>query len=146
MRYSNYSAGTNLQTNAPQKAAYYQLPFGRNHAFFGRGKVLTELQEALKPSSSDNSIRSVALWGTGGIGKSQVALEYANLQIQAKCQLVLWLPAQTETDMSRALVHAAGQVRPPGYEEGMTAERTRFMMWNWLQTGKPFLKYRLPLS
>ena len=127
----------NLQDNSVQAAAhlpYYQLPFGRNHGFFGRTKVLDEIYDVLKPSAAGRSIRSVALWGTGGIGKSQVALEYANLQIQGKSQLVIWLPSQTETDMSRALVQAASQVRPPGYEEGMSAERTRFMMWNWLQT------------
>ena len=126
-----------LEPNSPQEAAYlpyYQLPFVRNHAFFGRTKVLNELQDVLKPSNAGNSIRSVAVWGSGGIGKSQVALEYANLQIQSDCRLVIWLPAQTGTDVSRALVQAASQVRPPGYEEGMSAERTRFMMWNWLQT------------
>ena len=132
-----------LRSDNPQEVAhlpYYQLPFGRNHAFFGRTKVLGELQNVLKPSTAGHSIRSAALWGTGGIGKSQVALEYANLQIQAKCRLVIWLPAQTETDMSRALVQAASQVRPPGYEEGMSAERTRFIMWNWLQTTGEYLR------
>lgn len=125
-----------LQVSGQEEAhlPYYQLPFGRNHAFFGRTKVLEELRDVLQPSSAGNSIRSAALWGTGGLGKSQVALEYANLQVQAQCRLVIWLPAQSETDMSRALVQAASQVRPPGYEEGMSAERTRFTMWNWLQT------------
>lgn len=123
--------------NTPQEAAhlpYFQLPFGRNPAFFGRTALLNDIQVVLKSSEAAGRIRSVALWGTGGIGKSQVALEYANMQIQAKCRLVLWLPAQSETEMSRALVQAANNVRPPGFEEGMSAERTRFMMWNWLQT------------
>jgi hypothetical protein len=123
-----------IQQKEAAHLPYFQLPFGRNNAFYGRTRVLNELSDVLKPSDAGQSIRSVALWGTGGIGKSQCALEYANLQIQAKCQLVLWLPAQTETDMSRALVHAASQVQPPGYEDGMSAERTRFIMWNWLQT------------
>lgn len=136
-----------LQTNALQEAVrlpYYQLPFGRNPTFFGRTSVLNELQDVLKSSDVGHSIRSVALWGTGGIGKSQVALEYANLQIQANCQLVLWLPAQTETDMSRALVQAASQVHPSGYEEGMSADRMRYIMWNWLQTTGKSFAYFLP--
>lgn len=118
---------------------YYQLPFGRNPSFYGRTRILNEISDLLKPSNAGQSIRSVALWGTGGIGKSQTALEYANFQIQAKCQLVLWLPAQTESDMSRALVNAASHVRPPGYEEGMTADRIRLTMWNWLQTTGKYL-------
>jgi hypothetical protein len=132
----------NLQSNIQREAAglpYYQLPFARNPAFFGRTSLLGEVHRVLETSSAGRSLRSVALWGTGGIGKSQIALEYANTQIQANCQLVLWIPAQTETDISRALVHAANQVRPPGYEEKFSAERIRFLMWNWLQTTGEYL-------
>ncbi|KAH6627517.1 P-loop containing nucleoside triphosphate hydrolase protein [Chaetomium tenue] len=127
----------NLQPHPSQQAAnlpYYQLPFGRNPGFFGRTRILDQIREALGSPDSSRSIRSIALWGIGGIGKSQVALEYASQQVLEKCPLVLWIPAQTSTDMSRALVTAAGQVRPPGYEEDMTAEQMRFLMWNWLQT------------
>jgi hypothetical protein len=122
---------------------YYQLPFGRNPGFFGRTRILDRIREALVSADSNQSIRSIALWGIGGIGKSQVALEYASRQVLEKCPLVLWIPAQTATDMSRALVTAAGQVRPPGFEESMTAEQMRFLMWNWLQTTGEFAHLRL---
>ncbi|UKZ53095.1 hypothetical protein TrVGV298_006883 [Trichoderma virens] len=125
----------NLEPKEAASLPYWQLPFGRNPSFFGRADLLDEIRNALVTSADEpQSVRSVALWGIGGIGKSQVALEYANKQIQEECQLVLWIPSQTAMDMSRALVHAAGQVRPPGYEENMSAERIRFLMWNWLQT------------
>lgn len=131
----------NLGPHPSQQAAnlpYYQLPFGQNPNFFGRTRILDQIREALGSSDSNRSIRSIALWGIGGIGKSQVALQYASQQVLEKCPLVLWIPAQTSTDMSRALVTAASQVHPPGYEESMTAEQMRFLMWNWLQTTGAF--------
>ncbi|KAK4208503.1 hypothetical protein QBC37DRAFT_431898 [Rhypophila decipiens] len=127
----------NLQPQPSDKEAnlpYYQLPFGRNPGFYGRTKLLGQIHDALESHGGEQTIRSIALWGIGGIGKSQVALEYANQQVLEKCPLVLWVPAQTATDMSRALVTAAGHVRPPGYEDTMSADRIRFLMWNWLQT------------
>lgn len=114
---------------------YYQLPFGRNPAFFGRSSVLRDIQSTLEAVDTARSIRSVAIWGTGGIGKSQVALEYANLQLtQGKCKLILWLPSETDTELSEALVDAATKVRPPGFVEGSSPEQIKFAMWNWLQT------------
>ncbi|KAJ5959309.1 Tetratricopeptide-like helical [Penicillium vulpinum] len=131
---SKYSITQRKET---AKLPYYQLPFARNHNFFGRADVIQSIHDALQEIGNDGQgqqIRSVALWGTGGIGKSQIALEYANLQVLNKCQLVLWLPTQTEIDLSRALVHAASEIRPAWYEDGMPTERVRFLMWNWLQT------------
>lgn len=125
------------QPRETAKLPYYQLPFARNPNFFGRADVIQSINDALQGIDNDGQgqlIRSVALWGTGGIGKSQIALEYANLQVLNKCQLVLWLPTQTEIDLSRALVHAANEIRPAWYEDGMPTERVRFLMWNWLQT------------
>lgn len=123
--------------DAQQRAVrlpYFQLPSpGRNSRFFGRTDLLSEIHELLKRDPGTPGVRSVAIWGVGGIGKSQVALEYASRQILEKCPLVLWIPAQTETEMSRALVKAAGEVRPPGYDETMSADRIRYLMSNWLQ-------------
>ena len=46
------------------------LPYERNPAFFGRGDLLEEINEHLHVRERDPLIRSVAIWGTGGIGKS----------------------------------------------------------------------------
>lgn len=127
----------NLQSSAMPNTAqlpHYQLPFSRNHAFYGRVELLAQIQHVLVPEQHAPSIRSVALWGTGGIGKSQIALEYANLQMQSNCKLILWIPSETESEITKALVDAAQHIRPPGFEENSSPERTCLVMLNWLQT------------
>lgn len=119
------------------------LPFDRNPAFFGRKETLLTIRQALKHDTNKCSIRSVALWGTAGIGKSQVALEYANMQMEAGCQVIIWIPSETEPEITSALMEAAKQLKPPGFEENMTPERTRFLMWDWLQrTGQSVCRYQ----
>ena len=98
---------------------YYQLPFARNHKFFGRSKIIEQIKDKLRPVPPTGGMNSVAAWGTVGIGKSQVALEYAHAQIAAQeVQLVLWLPAETVSELSNAIVEAATQIKPPGFTEG----------------------------
>ncbi|KAH7333400.1 hypothetical protein BKA65DRAFT_527558 [Rhexocercosporidium sp. MPI-PUGE-AT-0058] len=103
---------------------YYQLPFARNHSFFGRSKILEQITEKLRPVLPTRGVNSVAVWGTGGIGKSQVALEYAHVQTaEQEVQLVLWLPAET----------AVTQIKPPGFTEGDSPDKMHLVFWNWLQ-------------
>ncbi|KAM3446486.1 hypothetical protein MY3296_009633 [Beauveria thailandica] len=113
---------------------YYQLPFARNHNFFGRSKIIEQIKEKLRPVLPTRGINSVAVWGTGGIGKSQVALEYAHAQIaEQEVQLVLWLPAETVSELSNAIVEAVTQIKPPGFTEGDSPDKMRLVFGNWLQ-------------
>ncbi|XTI87088.1 kinesin light chain [Cenococcum geophilum] len=52
----------------------YNIPFPRNRRFVGRSTVLKELTQKLL---MDKECQRVALVGLGGIGKTQVALEFA---------------------------------------------------------------------
>lgn len=113
---------------------YRQLPFVRNPDFYGRSAILQSIDDLLQNTDSEKSVRSVALWGTGGIGKSQLALEYANKQMQDGCPLIIWIPSESDSEISQAIVDAASQIKPPGFVEGSTPDKIRYVMWNWLQT------------
>ncbi|KAK3291652.1 uncharacterized protein B0H64DRAFT_248971 [Chaetomium fimeti] len=53
---------------------WFLIPYAENKDFVGRTELLRNLQELLfKP----NSPRRVALFGLGGIGKTQIAIQYA---------------------------------------------------------------------
>ncbi|KAL7272990.1 hypothetical protein RUND412_004177 [Rhizina undulata] len=57
-----------------------KLLFQRNRNFCGRNDILGELHQILyrpKTPGNDPSRETVVLYGMGGIGKSQIALEYA---------------------------------------------------------------------
>jgi hypothetical protein len=64
----------------------------RNAAFTGRGAVLERLRSQLVGGSAA-VVLPQALYGLGGVGKTQVALEYAH-RFQADYDLVWWVPSE----------------------------------------------------
>ena len=69
------------------------IPFLENDRFFGRSDVLHMMDEALLPSSTCRS-RRFALFGVGGSGKTQIALEYTYSRLQ-HYRAVMWLLASS---------------------------------------------------
>ncbi|KAK8851761.1 P-loop containing nucleoside triphosphate hydrolase protein [Apiospora arundinis] len=73
------------------------FPFPRNLEFVERPDVTRELERLLPPSSG---YHSAALWGLGGSGKTQIALQYAhNRCADPKCS-TFWVHADSETSFS----------------------------------------------
>ncbi|KAF3124519.1 hypothetical protein TWF703_011272 [Orbilia oligospora] len=73
------------------------LPFSRLLIFCGRQDTLNEVAKALKPESEPKHSRDrkeIVLHGMGGLGKSQIALEYAYCYGD-HCSAVLWVDATT---------------------------------------------------
>ncbi|QBD82600.1 tetratricopeptide repeat protein [Ktedonosporobacter rubrisoli] len=66
------------------------LPFRRNPFFTGRDGVLTQLHTLLQK----NTAQIYALSGLGGIGKTQIAIEYVH-RFRHAYQTVLWLRAES---------------------------------------------------
>lgn len=87
----------------------------RNQDFFGRDDILQQLDAAiLEPAGTNQeqtgaTLRSAVLCGMGGLGKTEVAIEYA-FSRQDKFDVILWVNADTNeklnlgfSEMSRAL-------------------------------------------
>lgn len=113
------------------------LPFGHNPNFYGRTTTLQQIQEALAVRDGDFRIRSIALWGMGGIGKSQIALEFASRQDSAELPIILWIPSEKETEVATAFNKAAQKLNLPGVLPSNTPDRNRDLVLEYLQrTGK----------
>ena len=71
-------------------------------SFTGRDEQLAALRAQLTSAGAATLVPTAALYGMGGIGKTQLALAYAQ-RYRAKYQFGWWVPAETELDMLTAL-------------------------------------------
>jgi TIR domain/NB-ARC domain len=65
----------------------------RNAAFAGREDLLDQLRDRLRRQEAAVVVPAQALYGLGGVGKTQLALEYAH-RYQADYDLVWWIVAE----------------------------------------------------
>ncbi len=82
--------------------AIWNIPHLRNPNFTGREEVLNQLHNAME--TSEHSARTQAIHGLGGVGKTQLALEYA-YRHTADYKTVWWIRA--EEPITRASDYAA---------------------------------------
>src|SRR5216683_4002995 len=80
----------------------------RNAAFTGRSAVLEKLRDQLV-GSSKAVVLPQALYGLGGVGKTQVALEYAH-RFMADYDLVWWVSSEQRELVNPALAELAGRI------------------------------------
>lgn len=80
------------------------LPFPRNLIFTGREEVFEDIGKILQPSGADDQeeMRSIALYGVGGVGKTQTALEYA-YRCKANYSHIFWIKSETEVELRQSL-------------------------------------------
>ncbi|CVK92128.1 uncharacterized protein FMAN_07104 [Fusarium mangiferae] len=78
---------------------FFLFPYEKNEEFVPRTEITSKLEELLPKASDD--FRSAALWGLGGSGKTQIALDFAyNRYSKRKCS-VFWVHADSEATFVR---------------------------------------------
>jgi nucleoside phosphorylase len=94
---------------------FRNIPFPKNEGFVGRGGQLSQLEELL---FSPGRQHKVAITGLGGVGKTQIALEFAcrTQQSRPHCS-IYWIPATNFETLQRTYFHIAQQLQLPGLEE-----------------------------
>jgi tetratricopeptide (TPR) repeat protein len=78
----------------------YTIPFLRNRRFVGRSAILEELEQSLLVGQEH---QRMAIVGLGGIGKTQVALEFAYRVKESRPEYsILWIPALSMESVEQA--------------------------------------------
>jgi tetratricopeptide (TPR) repeat protein len=85
----------------------------RNLNFSGRDKLLEELHASLQAGSAAALVPRGALHGLGGVGKTELALEFAH-RFASDYDIAWWIPAEQSTSVTAALATLAGRL---GIEE-----------------------------
>src|SRR5437667_7245877 len=84
----------------------WNVPFARNPFFFGRDDLLVRLHTHLKARQTTALSQPQALTGLGGIGKTQLAVEYA-YRFRREYRVVLWARAESTDTLSASYTEIA---------------------------------------
>ncbi|KAJ4287135.1 hypothetical protein N0V88_007757 [Collariella sp. IMI 366227] len=94
----NYFEAKGNQNFGSRSKACRVIPFPRNEDVVDRTHIFRQLNALLPPASE---YQSAALWGLGGSGKTQVALEYAYCRSRDPACSVFWVHADNETTFTQ---------------------------------------------
>ena len=111
--------------------AIWNVPHLRNLYFTGREQVLAHLQETLNGKKTVALTQASAISGLGGIGKTQVAVEYA-YRYGSKYQTILWVNADTHKSLVSDFVTLASLLNLPE-KDAADQRRAVDAVIRWLQ-------------
>ncbi|KAH8813001.1 hypothetical protein F5884DRAFT_899203 [Xylogone sp. PMI_703] len=134
---ASYENNTGIPTtqdavDAPKE--YYYVPFKPNTNFFGREELLSSIEEKLAPGP--NAIRSLAIWGTAGVGKTQIALEFAHRQHLKGVKCILWISSEHDSESAKSFTQIANLLNFKGATTSKGHEQNRLLVLHWLQQTK----------
>ena len=116
----------------------YCVPYTANPRFWAREEALERVRQALDPASGQHGLRTYALWGIGGVGKTQIAIHYATSS-RDQYNTTLWASAGNTVQLFQAFRDIA--LRLGLVESEQESEDTMSAMMKvkqWLnETGKP---------
>jgi tetratricopeptide (TPR) repeat protein len=103
-------------TSIAAQKAHWIVPFDRNQQFVGRDSLLNRLESAL---FTEHQPAKFAIYGLGGMGKTQIALElaYRVKKTYQDCS-VFWAPATSVEILHQAFENIGRQLKIPGIEDG----------------------------
>lgn len=128
-------------TNLPNgMSTCHKLPASRNLNFFGRETEMKEIEIFLGINGEPvaTGFLSVVLHGLGGMGKTQIALEFAYRNVN-NFPVILWFNGETETSMQLSFGAAAVDWLCLQDAALNSDVDNRFALLKWLQeTSKPW--------
>ncbi len=103
------------ESNAATQKARWSFPFGRNARFAGYESELNELKEKILVQGCCSRF---AISGLGGVGKTQIALEFAyRLRDVQPERFVFWVPAINNESFEKAFLGIGRLLQIPNLEE-----------------------------
>jgi Tfp pilus assembly protein PilF len=128
-----------LAASAPRAAlpTIWNIPYPRNPFFLGRESELAQVHQRLQANQTAAVSQAQAISGLGGIGKTQLALEYA-YRYHQDYTAVLWARAESIEGLISSYVALATVLRLPE-REAKEQEVTVQAVKTWLQKHRSWL-------
>ena len=115
----------------------WNVPYSRNPFFTGREEILHSLHELLNQEHAMALTQSLAISGLGGIGKTQIALEYA-YQYRQEYRFIFWTRAATREVLQTDIVAIADLLQLPERHE-QNQEKVLQAVRQWFATHEEWL-------
>lgn len=126
-----------LSSSALPLPAIWMIPFSRNPYFTGREDLLERLSATLHAGQAAALSQPQAVSGLGGVGKTQLALEYV-YRWQQDYQAVFWARAETRDTLIADFVTMARLLHLPSKDEKDQSEVIRAVQ-EWFRTHEHWL-------
>jgi hypothetical protein len=118
------------------------IPYARNVHFQARETELQEIEAKLEQEHPHQGVKSYALWGTGGIGKTQVALAYAYRATDRGTEAVFWVNCQTGLSIARSFTEIATVLELEGILADENSEQNRLLVLKWFRRARETFSIR----
>ena len=110
--------------------AIWNIPYRRNPFFTRREDLLKQLHNQLTANKTAALTQAQAISGLGGVGKTQIAMEYA-YRYGDEYRFVMWVRAATQTTLITDFVALARLLQLPEHEE-QDQEKVATAVKHWL--------------
>jgi NB-ARC domain len=110
---------------------FYGVP-NYSHAFVGRADILARMEEVITKCKSSKWCRPLALSGIGGMGKTQLMLQYCHIH-KADYQFTFWLEAESRTTLLGSFRELARNLSLDNRLEKDSEEKIAAWVCNWLE-------------
>lgn len=111
----------------------FVLPPIRTTRFFDRDDVIEKIDKNLQDGDSTSPLRSLALYGMGGVGKSHVAMKYLEQKLVIKeFGAIFWVNAESPVSIQQSFTDIALRLKLP--DTGPAShDENRMILKGWLQ-------------
>lgn len=132
-RVKNMSLRHALIPEAEETAAFPVkiLPFRQNPRFYGRQEELDKIIKYLSPKD-DQSLRTYTIYGRRGVGKTEIALQFANSNT-ASFDAIFWIQCETSVAIRQSFTDVAVSLNLPKADRDGHHEENLLAVHHWLK-------------